>query len=32
MCLNNDQSEKDTKNALIFEDIFQFISKTKDLE
>ena len=31
ICLNNVQREKDTQNAPIFEDIFQFISKTKNL-
>ena len=31
ICLNNVQREKDTQNAPIFVDIFQFISKSKDL-
>ena len=31
ICLNNVQREKDTQNTPIFEDIFQFISKTKGL-
>ena len=31
ICLNNDQREKDTRNAPIFADVFQFISKTKSL-
>ena len=31
ICLNNDQREKNTRNAPIFAGIFQFISKTKGL-